>query len=356
VYISVGLKDRQWLFLYSTLPFSYMAICDPRKVRYPPEALIEAQNIASIATGGITVFQYRSDPNIMVLENIECQATALNDMRIAVDGAAEALKLRANARLPYTDEHTITLDRAAPKMEAKWSIDVSFATTAGTITDQWCRLNLTVRQPTILDKLRLGLGLTSDEQAISDRLGLEDKLAIGIAPRYKSLVTNYAEFANSQFDSIFMYANVLPAMVATSDTPVAPLLTPSIEEVWVLLGVWIDPTNLATVRNTYFVVDRDGDNAYQSLDVTALPTMAMVPCFIPFTQKLYCHIVSGAGSGGNTVPAGFVVGRRKATLIDHFRWGTYFTYRNDTNRASADTLMNKYSDQKLLDLVKSGML
>lgn len=327
---------------------------------------MEALDNDPVTNTNFSVGQYLCSPFIQSVENMQVDPIVGVDALVTIDGAAESVKVRANAQAPVRDALTTVAGVSSgdhfkvDKLVSKNSSEVYLrGIAAGPYNHVFTRYNVTVRAPTIVDNLRLGMPLTAEEQQISNALFLEDNLAVGLIPRPRSLLGDVSDM----FDKIEPYAFTLAAVAATSDTPIGYRLDVPSEQVWVLLGIGIETigTNFTGVfSDTFIRVDRDGDPNLLVLDCSAMPNMSTVRCYVPFTQKLYIHLTSATGSGGATVPVWFIIGKRPATLVDHIRWGDKFRYRSIVEQQEAEALIKDYTSgapqDNLIYKIKAGVI
>lgn len=335
-----------------------VAICDPRKARYPPESVPEGQAIAQASVTASTLAEYFCDPNLITIERVEVQQTASMDLRIALDGVSNAAIIRGNALAPITglwNDDTPEDHFRIDKYPANNTAAVSLQMTAGTAANPWARWNVVVRQPTVVELIRRGLSRTGEQEDIANLLNLYDKLSLGLIPNYPDLHSNDVY---KMFDRIEIYNQTLAALAASSDNTIWGRLDVSLGEVWVCLGFGCESSHYAagTVSDTFFEMDRDSDPSYVKMDMVAMPNYQTVRCFIPFTQKALFHIRTTTGTGANTMPSWFIIGKRKATVIDHIKWGDKFPPRSNVEQLEINTLLNKYPDEELVKKIKAGVL
>jgi hypothetical protein len=332
---------------------------DPKKARLFPECAIEAVDQASVSTSGETVSRYSVSPYHVSIENMHVDPTADMDVFLGVDGVAERMKYRSNACIPISGA-TIEDYWKREKFTASKSLDISYRMTAAAATHAWGRWNLTVRAPSIIEKLRIHQKLTAEEQQISDNLDLEDNLAVGSLPMQPSLLDpRFVYTQNLEIEPIY---RSLTALAANSASIIGnPIPCPS-DRVMFLLGISIDDTFAANYSDTFITVDRDDrDFDYLKLDASAMPNKLTVPCYIPFTEKLVVNLETTTGSGGNTVECGIVVGSRPRTLMDHLKWGNDLPYRSEVESTEAQQLIDKYTKNSsprdnLISRIKAGLI
>ena len=335
------------------------AIVDPRRTRLPPESIIESLNTATVGTSNAIVGSYQCDPFVSTLENFQIESTNNLDMVLAIDGAAESEKLRTNAVVQITDDHTG--DRARfSKFTAKRTAEVALRMTAATAANVYSRYNITTRAPSIIDKIRLDMPLTSEEEQLATEYNVYDKISTGVIPKWVSLLDKNEVW--KMFDRIREYPTMLAAIAAATAAPGVTAgyqIDVPQETVYVLLGISMDSTQFAGVfSDTFLCVDIDGIANYMRLDASGIPVNAIMPCYIPFIQKMLVRVESANGSAGNTVAVNYIVGRRPATIVDHLKWGDKFPVRNPVDQMEMDKILNKYEQngQNIKKMIKVGLM
>lgn len=307
---------------------------DPAKTKYWPEMLIEAINQSSISISGESIASYQLDDRNVVIEDAETVTQTANmDLVISTDGSEKA-RIRSDA-------FTLRDRLRVGKIRARSQVDFSGIMTAGGPTTntrhRWC---MTIRKPTIVDKLRDGFPLSDSERSIADELHLEENLMLGTIPYNQSLLT--ADF-NKMFDDI-IYVEREQAIIAAGATGIiggSEVYVPSAnQQVIVLLGVMVDTAMLGagTADDTYLVVDRDNDPEYMKLDITAMPDATYLRCFVPALRKLKVYISSTTGTSAESV--GFVYGVRDINFADRIRWN--LPPASPTARLEFENIIQKY--------------
>jgi hypothetical protein len=279
---------------------------------------------------------------MVIVENPRFDGTALMDF-IATADSREKARIR-------TDVPSATEALNRMKVVARKTLDLSFQMTAGAVTDKYCRYNMTIRKPNVLDKLRNGENIATEEQAFSDVLKLEDNLSIGV-PYYESLLNIDP---SKRFEEIIPVERKLAAMAA-GDIAVIGGAQVNIPPGWlgVLLGVMVDITAFAGVGvgDTFLIVDRDDDPTMMKLEIKGCADGLYMPCYLPFLNSTKVYLESATGSGGNIIQAGFFYGLRKMTDSDYVRWGLSFPTPLQASEASR--ILSQYP--KTLAGLKSGV-
>jgi hypothetical protein len=333
-----------------------VAIVDPRRVRYPPESLIEAIDVDPVAPGGTPAASYLLDPFDACIENI-CLKGEPVDTQIAADGFPEVAKVRNNAV-------AINGNGIRARVYGTRSLEVKmFSTIAATsLNHVWCRYNVTVQRPYIDRKIRLAGSsdpmreLKAEERriALDPAELIRDNVIAGTDPYFYR-----GDYLSDQVDRAFK--EIIPVQV-TMTAPAAcasvnvghiidKTLNPSRgQQVWVLLGVAIEYGGDIVPSNTYLDFKRDDDPHYMLWDLSALPRNRPVRCFVPFLTEMVPSLVNMTALDYD-IGISLWYGVRNMAVLDHMRWD--IPYNTDDERLNAEELIKKHN---LWDLVNGGML
>jgi hypothetical protein len=312
-------------------------IIDPAKAKYFPEMLIECINEASISTSGEHIASYLLNDRRCVVENPEVFTQTANlDLVVSAD-SSERARIRSNAQ-------TLRDPGRYVKVTARETLDFTGIMTAGgPTTNVRSRWNMTFRRPLVVDKLREKSSLDTDEiNSMSEIIKqLEDNMSLGTIPFNQSLLNiDPAKL----FDDVICVEKNMAAMAAGAESIIGGskinIPNPN-SQLIVLLGVMFDTSCFAagTASDTFVVVDRDIDANYMKLDVTGMADQFYMKCFVPCIKSLEVCVESATGTGGNTVPCGFIYGTRKLNVADHIRWNLPFnsaTARSDAQKLATD--------------------
>ncbi len=332
---------------------------DPKKVRYPPECLVEAASIPSVLVGMTTLVSYLVDPFDVTLEDLHVDTDGTADVVIGADGYAEKCRIRNNAIASGYHQPIPAKILASNRISVQAQSLPNMAGGSATIANFYYRFNLTVRKSYVVDKLFNNENLNGDEEDIaSNQLGydLAAYTYLGIAPRHDALTKHPDVY--KEFQEVIPLTRSVIAAVGSDKAHSAPnLIGQSISpgylsRVGVLLGVFIDnPSLITTPNDSYITVDRDDDPDYMKMDLTAMPRNKLVPCYVPFIDKLSVYLESATGSNGYALGIGFIYGLRDMTVLDHMRWG--LGYQSNQQKVDAEALIAQY---KMWPMVKAGVI
>ena len=314
-------------------------IVDPAKVKYFPEMLPEILNEPSVTTAGQRVASYVLSDRMLTIEqaSVVTQTAAL-DMIVSSDS-------RERARI-RSDAYVLTDPFRRTKITARESAEIRLQhATGGPTANVRSGWEMTFRKPLAVDKLRAGITLDTTEQPIADALHIAENLALGMIPYNKSLL---------KLDHSSLFTDVIPvektmAAIAAGGKSIiggSAISSATInDQLIVLLGVMIDPTCLAggAPSDTFVVVDRDNDPNYIKLDITGMPAMLYVPCYIPAINKLEVRVESTTGTAANTVHCGFMYGVRPLNFMDHLKWES--PYNSPLARTKSLDIFRQYPSQ-----------
>ena len=308
---------------------------DPKKASLWPESVPDAVNIASVTTSGAEFASFINyQPAILELERLSTghETTNAIDTVISADGFAEKM------RLHNVSEPGATALAEIQKITAKNSLVGMMYTAAATESNIPARWNNTVRKPSIIDKLRLGIQLSQAELEIEVAKNLRLRDWAGMIPKHSSLLDDNV-FA--QFDEIVEVSKRMPAISAAGEATVGTTIKVQPGNVYVVIGIAVDS---ATIRSSslfsdsFLYLDRDDNADYMQLDMSAMPLIANTQrCYIPAIDKLRFHIGSTTGlTAGFNVR--FMYGIRKLTLQDYIKW-SMLDQLNTEDRTKADKII-----------------
>lgn len=307
---------------------------DPRKVRYPPEALIEAMSIPTVSTGGSVVAQYLCEPYRISIENMVVESENI-DVVVGADGFPEKTKTRASS---------VFVPPGSPlplRVSARRSAEVMLTSKdSDDKSNVWARWNVVVRDEKLLDRVKTRDALSKDDYDIVRNLNLDENLTLGTAPYQRDVL---GRTTLMEFDEIIPVSRQLDSLSASTSYSVGGAINCSkYREVKVLLGLIVEASNLfTTVNDSYIRVDRDDDPSYMKLDITALPRNTFMPCYVPFIDELEVFVDIGSTAPARGIGVGFVYGIRDMNTKDHILWD--IPYANTKEEEIANRLISEYN-------------
>lgn len=327
---------------------------DPNRVKYPPEGLVDIE-IEDLTASPTVIAEYSTTGQLLmsITRMSMLEETANAQLLLGVDGRAESMRV---------DGVATNIDTALyQNMIARYSATLYARTTTGTANNVPIGWSMLVRQPTIVDKIRMSMPLTADEREIADRLALEDMISLGLVPYPTPLLST--DDVMTRFAHIEEMSYPLGTLGASTVTQIGPTINVPLEHVYVLLGVYLRiatggtwPWATSSPDDTFVVVNRDQDMEYMRLDAAGLASGRIVRMYVPFTQRLSVMIDTTSGSGSEAIYAGLIIGKRPATVIDHIRWGSNMPYGNAVERENINELIKRYEEKGLVDRIKAGII
>lgn len=328
------------------------AFADPRKVRYAPEVLPEAFNTATVSTSGSEVAAYsRYEPFVISITNLMVERGTSLETSLHADGLM-AMRVHNEGVADWADL------REFSKVNAKRDLTIQQKATGGVAeTNIGMHYNVEVRDPSIIDKIRLGLQLTDEEAAIAapERLDLKNQDNSGLIPRHPNLL---GDEVFNQFDEVLTVARRMPVIAAGGEEDIGSTIYVPTGKVCVLLGIAIDSATIAGAvgaGDTFVYVDRDAERNYIRLDAAVMPGIAgtvadyMLRMYIPALEKFRVFVDSTTGLAAGT-RARFLYGVRKMTILDHLKWNIPF---KPSELKDANDSIAKYG---LTERVAAGVL
>ncbi|MFA5053079.1 MAG: hypothetical protein WC565_03405 [Parcubacteria group bacterium] len=319
-----------------------VAYVDPKKCAYAPESLAEAQEIATVAAGGTVAAKYYDWPPFYVeIERLTVEQDANTTAIVSADGYARKQSFHSRAG---PQDNVAGIHAVPNRSIAKDSLEIMLNAETGTpSTNIKARWNMTVRDPTILDKLRLNRSMKSNvvfstaEEAIIEKYALNDMIDIGVAPRNEDLL---GDNVYKWFDEIIQVSRRIPAIADGEELVVGGDIKVPQRKVYTLLGIAFDSAAMATVaagaitaNELWIKVDRDAVNDYMVLDALAMPETTAgdmnetVRLFIPAVEKFSVRLVNDSGgaiAAADSLDLRFFYGVRDMNVIDHIKWNYPF--------------------------------
>jgi len=325
------------------------AYVDPKSVNYAPESLPESQNVGTVAVGGTVVARYMDWPPYYVeMENLVVEHGAQNEtVIVSADGYAR--KMHYHTRADPLD--TWAGNHVSPnKVLARDSMELMINPESGVAdTDITARWNMSVRDPTVLDKLRIQrvtnypVNFTAAERALIEKYDLEAIRDIGVMPRNENLL---GDNVFKWFDEIQQVARRIPAIANGEELVVGGELKVPYEKLYVLLGISFDSVAATAsglaASELWIKVDRDAKNDYIVMDAVTMPEVTAadmtdgVRMFVPALEKMRVRLDNQSGgdiAAGDALNLRFIYGIRDLTIIDHLKWNYPFFKESDEARA-----------------------
>lgn len=310
---------------------------DPTHTRFFPEEIPEAIaiNAAASTASGTSIASYASfSPWVMSLKKLWTNQAAGVTFRLDTDSGHAIVESPLPSR---SNLFPAELDLIAQENLDMWSVGATVAP-----LNAYYTYTMRVTKPTIFEKIKNSITLTTDEQGLADEFDIKRKYLAGILA---SRGVN-----TEQFKKIYEVAKSV-TVVAGSNTRVGRIINVKRGEKAVLLGISVDSAAaiaLNTAANdTYFTVNRDSsDTSYIKLDCAAMPTLNYETlCYIPALNKLEILIESVTGG---TLPIRYRYGIANMTLLEKIRWGQEGTMTPDEKKTATEF--------DLFDSVKAGVL
>jgi len=346
------------------------AYADPKRVQYPPESLAESQ-MSGAAVGGTVLARYFNwQPFYCELEQLVSTQNANTTVIVSGDGYARKMHFHSRGS---PAESVSGIHREPTKVIAMDSIEVQLSAETGvavattTLATRW---NMTVRDPTIIDKIRLQkavgapINFTPNETALITKYDLENRVRLGLHPKNENLLGTEVL---RQFDEIKEVSRRVPAIANGDELSIGGELNVPQGKVYTLLGISFDQAALATVaagavtaNELWIKVDRDAVRDHMVLDTFSMPEVTAgdmdqtVRMFMPATETIDVRLVNDSGAAivaADDLNLRYIYGIRNMTIPDHIRWNIPFWRESDEDIANA--LDQKYN---LSERISAGIL
>jgi hypothetical protein len=329
------------------------AFVDPKRVAYSPESLLESQDVNPVAVGGTVFARYHDWPPYYVeIERMTVEHGA-QDLSVVVSADGYSRKMTYHARAgprdtwsgPIADPTKVTVRDTAELM-----ILPETGVADANITARW---NMTVRYPTVADKLRLEqatsypVPMNAAEKAIVEKYNMRNMLKMGMLPRNEDLL---GDNVFKWFDEILVVGRQLPDIADGDEWICGGEMKVPYRKCFTLLGIEFDATAAAAIQGIannelWIKIDRDATNDYMVLDALTMPTDGtsghatfMSRLFMPALEKMAIRVDNQSGaavSETDDVTMRFIYGVRSLNVFDHLMWQYPFFDEKDEDAANA---------------------
>ena len=338
------------------------AYVDPKKCQLCPESIPECQNIPTVPVGGVRFASYTDwGHRIVEVRQLAVSPGTACETTISKDGFKHGMSIHNEA-----DAIHDTIYAEPTKVLAKHSLELAMnTTTAIGETNLHARWNLTIRDPTIADRIVMGMKLSDNEEAIAKKYELHEMHEMGTLPKKKNLL---GDDVVDMFDEVIEIARRLPTVAAGAELIVGGVknVPANKNKVFVLLGIAFDTAALKTTAgigldDTFIKIDRDAMTEYAVLDAATMPGFVSTDAFhlddtvrmyIPALEKFAVRITTTTGfTAANNLRLRYIYGVRELTIIDHIKW--QLTPRTNTRIARMNELDAKHD---LTERVAAGVV
>ena len=307
-----------------------VAIIDPTKARLFPEIVPEAMAITS-STSGVSIASYAAfSPFAIFIKDIITDQVANLTLRIDTDSGHGIIEspLPSRPNLEPVEQDILVED----SMDL-WAV--------GAAAEALYAYTLRITKLTVYEKIKYGVSLTDDEEAMAEKYDIRKKYLAGIlrkvdVPQFKKIIEIAKEVT----------------VAAAGETRVGRLINVKAGEKAVMLGFSADSAAVATgvggpgSNDTYLVLNRDiRDTSYVKLDCLAMPLLKdEISCYIPAINRL--EVVLESTTGVTSLPIRYRYGIADLTILEKIKWNIPLT---DAEKQDADSL-------NLYDSVIAGVL
>lgn len=298
---------------------------NPTKARFFPEELPEAISVTPTASGTSIASYAAFSPYVMSLKKLWSSQTAGTTIRMDNDSGHAIIESPLEARSSLFPSE---LDLIAQDSMDLWALGTTLSYFAYTAR---------VTKPSIFEKLKHSITLTSHEQKLADEFDIKRKYQAG---------TLGGTAAVPQFKKIYEVAKEI-TVSAASNTRVGRIVNVKKGEKAVLLGISVDNAFAGLdADETYFTLNRDViDSAHIKLDCRAMPGLNYeVLCHIPALDRLEILIESTPAI--TDLPVRYRYGIAPLSIMEKIRWEQDLT--NDEDKIAQEF--------DLYDSVEAGVL
>lgn len=278
------------------------AIIDPTRAKFYPETLPEAITVTA-ATSGAEIASYGLfAPNIVVLKSL-------------FSDVAEDLVVRLDKDTSYgtlESECTCESDREERKLDIPCELSLGLWALGANTEIAYTAFTIKCGIPTIFEKIKYGIHLSADEQAIDQQYGISKQYSAGLlgfdeAPKFEEVIE----------------VSEKVTLAAGANATVGDIINVPAGKKAVILSFGTDHTAAPDVRDTFIKLTRGrSETGYVKLDTAAMPGLNHdINCYIPSIDRF--EVILDSVTGVTNMPIRYKYGISDITILEKIRWGKY---------------------------------
>ena len=277
------------------------ASVDPTKAVLYPEILPEAMVVTALASGAPIAAYGLYSPNLVVFNSIFTDVTPNVKYRVDRDSLYGTIDIEGNAG---SDREEVKLEIPCENSLNLWATGASIAA--------FTAYTLRIGIPTIFEKIKYGISLSSDEDAIDQQYE--------ISKRYNAGLLKQIDVPS--FSKIVEVAEIV-TVAAGGNTTVGPIINVGAGQKAVLLSVGTDHTAAPANNDTFLSLTRNiADTNYFKLDTAAMPGLDHdINCYVPSINRL--EVILQSATGVPNMPIRYKYGVSDITILEKIRWGKF---------------------------------
>lgn len=272
------------------------------RVRYPPELLADSRMI-TIPIGS----EYT--PALLEVKNFAPRLIRLRDIGVDQDDEVE-LRLKWDARRLAVNAGSL-FDLLTNNYDLLARSELRYNLFASAVKNNYrTHFGLWVIEPTVADKLALGIPLSADEKLLDAELGISKSVLKGVHP----LPLSYTIEREYQITHQETRGRMLDVTTTSLDVDT---VSPDPGQFLVLTKLSTEPGT--TAQNVRVRIDRDEDRDYLELQTYPLALAREIDLFIPALRELKVRVIGAAAAADFNIRFSFI--RCRMTNILRVKWG-----------------------------------
>lgn len=281
------------------------AIINPTHAKFWPEVLPEALTITA-ATSGANIATYGLfSPYAIIFNSLFTDVGEDVILRLDKDSSYGTLESEGNCRS----------DREETKLEIPCISSLNLWALGANTEIAYTAYTMKITKPTIFEKVKYGIAMTPDEQALDGQYGISKNYAAGLLEKLDAPITFR--------QTVEVVEKVTVA--AGGNTTVGPIINVQTGQKAVILSFGTDESAAPAVRDTFISVTRGiSETGYVKLDTAAMPGLNHdVNCYIPSVDRFEVLLESVTGVSNMQVRYKYAIS--DITIIEKIRWGIGLT-------------------------------
>ena len=280
------------------------AIIDPTKAKFWPETLPEAIVVTPKTSGEEIATYGLFTPDLVILKSLFTDVAEDVVVRLDKDTSYGTLESECTCE---SDREERTLDIPCQSSLGLWAIGANTETAYTAFT-------IKCGPTTIFEKIKYGISLTSEEQAIDQQFEISKRYFAGL------LSFNEAR----QYMKVIEVAEKV-TVAAGGNTTVGDIINVPNGKKAVILSFGTDHSAAPANNDTFISLTRGiSESGYVKLDTAAMPGLNHdINCYIPSIDRF--EVILESATGKSDMPIRFKYAISDITILEKIRWGLGLT-------------------------------
>lgn len=275
-------------------------IVNPVHARLYPEILPEAISVTASPSGTPIASYANFSPSIVTLNSLFTDVGEDVVLRVSQDSSYATLKSEGQGRS----------DREVTELEIPCTSSLNFWAIGAVTEFAYTAYTLRITKPTILEKIKYGYPLSTEETALADQFNIIKLFKAGLLK----------QTTTPMFQKVIEVVEKV-TVPAGGNTQIGSLINVKSGQKAAIISIGTDSAFGGLIANdTFITVNRDiSDKNYVKLDTFAMPGLNHdINCYIPGIDRLEATLESV--SGVIDMPVRFKYAIADLTILEKIKW------------------------------------